>query len=353
MEGSCTIKKIAEELGIAHSTVSRVLNDAPSAKIVSKATRDRIKEAVARLGYVPNVNARRLIKSRSSVVGIVLPADDMAFPARASIADRMLGDAMAGMAEVFKRHEFRMLLIFNDERFVSRREYITLFKERALDGMIVWGARNCESYWNEAADLNVVMINSRNGADGATSYIGGDNRRAAYESCRRLLSKGHRKIAYLDCYEGLSISDERFSGYRDALEEAGIPFSEKLCFRDGDFGRCFERFFAFQSKAPEGFDAIQCVNNGLAFACGRELKRRGRLAADEVCIAGGDCIDDPCSLPFVPSIPMFSFRPPCRKMGALAAEWAVEGALGGGASSPRSLLLPVEMLEPMYETKAS
>ncbi len=344
MEGVCTIKEIARELGVAHSTVSRVLSNAPSAKVVSASMRQKIMETVARRGYVPNVNARRLVNAKSNLVAIVLPANDMAVPSRPVISDRSLAEAMGGMADVFKQHDYRMLLIFNDERFVSKREYITLFKEKSIDGMIVWGARNNERYWDEAASFNIVMINSLNGKDSPIRYIGSDNYHAAYECCRLLISKGRRRIAYLDSYEGVSISDERFAGYRKALEDAGIPFRKKLCFKGNNVEECVGQILDFHSGNADGFDAVQCINDKVAAICGAELMKRGCRIPEDISLAGGDRIDDPYALPLTWHVPMISFRLPCLKMGELAAQWVLEGA-AGGKTGRRNLLLPVEMQE--------
>jgi len=345
MAGRVTIKEIAKELGLAHSTVSRVLNGASSAIAVSPLMRQRILDTVAKRGYVPNVNARRLIRSKSSVMGVVIPSEDMANPARASVADRLLAEAMSGMAEVFRRHDYRMLLVFNDSRFVERREYVNLFKEGAVDGLLVWGARNDERFWDEASSLNVIFLNSRNGASSKLPYVGSDNRLAVRDCCLRMLAAGRRSLAYLDGYEGLSISDERFAGYRDALKEAGVPFKSKLCFRGSGAKSCLERFLEFHASSPGSIDALQCVNNSLAFAAGAALIERGFSVPGDVFLAGGDGVADPYSLPLPFTIPMISYRPACRKMGEIAAGWLVDAASGGAVLKGRELLLPVEPLK--------
>jgi len=345
MSQRVTIKEIAKELGLAHSTVSRVLNGAASAIAVSPQTRERILDTVARRGYVPNVNARSLIRARSSVMGVVIPSEDMASPSRASVADRLLAEAMSGMAEVFRRHDYRMLLIFNDSRFVARREYVNLFKDGSVDGLLVWGARNEERFWGEASSLNVILLNSRNGASSKLPYVGSDNRSAVRDCCLRMLAAGRRSLAYLDCYEGLSISDERFAGYRDALKEAGVPFKSRLCFRGSSAKSCLERFLEFHASSPISIDALQCVNNSLAFAAGAVLMERGFRVPEDVFLAGGDGVDDPYALPLPLTVPMISYRPACRRMGEIAANWAVEAASGGASLKGSELILPVEMIK--------
>jgi len=70
-----TIKRIAQDLGISHSTVSRVLNDKQS-YLISESTREKIVEAAARLGYRPNRIAKALQGKGTQLIGIFVPDTD-------------------------------------------------------------------------------------------------------------------------------------------------------------------------------------------------------------------------------------------------------------------------------------
>ncbi len=323
MHKSCTLKDIAKKLGVTPSTVSRVLNDAPAAKVVSDSMRKKIRDTAESLGYVPDVNAKRLVKSRSGLMAIVLPMSDVGEPSRAVMADRSLALVLGGIAETLNSNDYRMMLIFNDARFVERRDYIKLFRERAIDGMIVWGARENESFWREAAELNIVMMNTRDGKDSPFPFVGNDNFKAAFECARRMIEAGRRKIAYVDCYKGISVSDERQAGYKKALEEAGIPFRDDLFFLGNDQAPIAE----FLASAKD-FDAVHCVNDRVAALCGGELVKRGIDVPRDVLLSGGDRVEDPYAMPLRWRIPMISYRFPCERMGEIAASRALAGAKG-------------------------
>ena len=66
------LKRLAQELGLSQTTVSRALNGYPE---VSEATRQRVADAAERLGYRPNASARRLATGRVGAVGIVIPSE--------------------------------------------------------------------------------------------------------------------------------------------------------------------------------------------------------------------------------------------------------------------------------------
>lgn len=330
-----TLQNIADELNVTKSTVSRVLNNAPAAKMVSEVTRAKILAIAAQKGYVPDVNARRLAEAKSRTMAIVLPAEDVGDPSRRVLADRSLDLVLGGAADVLRAGDYRMLLVFNDERFITRKEYLTLFRDRSIDGMMVWGARNGETYWNEAADMNIVMVNTRNGADSPFPFIGNDNTAAVYQCCRRLFAAGRRRIAYIDTYAGISISEERRAGFRNAHADAGITLTDDQLFI-GNGTEPVERFLSDTKR----FDALLGINDRVAAICANGLMKRGYRIPQDVMIAGGDRTDDPYMMPFVQHLPMISYRFSCDHMGALAARLLIDRE-AGGRSGGASILSPV------------
>jgi len=344
MAGECTIKEIARQLGIAHSTVSRVINNSPAAQMVSASTRQRIMDAVVQNGYVPNINARRLSKARSNTIAIVLPGTTLA--GISALGDPCLAEMMGGMETVFKARGFRMLMVFNDENFVSRREYLSLFKEKSVDGMLVWGMRGNETFWEEMSGYNVVVTNSMCLPECSLNYVGHDNFAATYEVTRRLLSAGRRRIAYIDGFKGLSISEERYAGYCRALAEAGIAPRPELELRQ-DGGVDEDRIEAFLTPGCDGklaFDAVQGINDGFALTSGAVLLQLGFRIPEDVMIAGGDRIGDSYTKYRFWQFPIVSFRPACRELGITASEWVIDG-VGSQKNGRRKKLIPVKILE--------
>ena len=67
-----SIKDVAKEAGVSASTVSYVLNSTPT-ETISPETKKRVMEAVSKLGYVPNLNARSLSSRRSNLIGVLIP----------------------------------------------------------------------------------------------------------------------------------------------------------------------------------------------------------------------------------------------------------------------------------------
>ena len=339
-----TIVDIARAIGVAPSTVSRVLNDAPTAKMVSPATRGRILSTARDLNYVPNLNARRLVTSKTKLIGIAIPWNDEADPGGSTMIDRIFTETLAGIEKVLKIRGYRLLLIFNDAGFQSSKEHVRLFRENAVDGLIVWGARLGQDYWEEAAGSNIVMVNSRHRQDSSIDYVGHDNFSAAYAISSRLIALGRRRIAYLDSYKDLSISAERLSGYRKALSDAGLETAPDLLFKGPSLEAHLEGIARLAAGPDPRIDAVQCLNDGLALECAHCLRSRGIPVPDSVMLAGGDRVVDRYAGFVSWNAPMLSFRTNCVRIGELAATRLLS-MIDGDASRGSVALVPFDLVE--------
>ena len=71
-----TIRDVADHAGVSKSTVSLVLNKSPQVK---EATRIRVEQAIAELGYVCNNNARSLRKRENQCFGVLIVQESPLF----------------------------------------------------------------------------------------------------------------------------------------------------------------------------------------------------------------------------------------------------------------------------------
>src|ERR1700748_1252603 len=122
-----TIQDVAKEAGVAASTVSRYLKGPPQ---VPPTTEARVLDAVATLGYVPNVQAKNLARGRSGAIGFVVP--EMSNPYFGSIAYN-------GVEEV-ERRGLMVLLCSPRSQAVKEASYIDLLASGAIDGMLYLGS---------------------------------------------------------------------------------------------------------------------------------------------------------------------------------------------------------------------
>ena len=147
-EKKSSIRDVAQLAGVSISTVSRVLNDPERAKSIPPEMRERVRQAVEALRYVPNFNARRVFMHRAEEIGLLIPSSrNLGMPI---FEDRHLAKLVSGIEAGLEESNYRLLLIFNDERFVERREYLSLIQSQHVDGLIVWGAQSTEEYWRRS-----------------------------------------------------------------------------------------------------------------------------------------------------------------------------------------------------------
>jgi LacI family transcriptional regulator len=213
-----TIKDVAAEAGVSLKTVSRVLNGENS---VAPATAGRVLAAVESLGYQRNesaANLRRLGQS-TSIIGLVI--EDVANPFYSVLA--------RAVEEVTRDNGYLLMVASSGEDPAQEGEVIRAFCARRVDGLIVvpTGADHSFLRLEMAAGTAVVFVD-RPGIGIESDTVVAANARGAAHGVTHLLDHGHRRIGYLGDDPGIYTAAERYAGYRQALEAAGIDHDESL-----------------------------------------------------------------------------------------------------------------------------
>jgi len=230
MTGIKNIRELARLLNVSPSTVSRVLNNPGGCKHVSEAMRLRVTEEMRKLDYIPNINAKRLFTKKSNIIALVLP--DIA--ACRSLGDRHALRMLYGLEVALRNSGYRLLLPFSDAQFVERKEYLSLFREKSIDGMIVWGAGAGETHWDElaAAGYPVVFSTSPSGMARDFSSVLHDYGSASGMLLDYLAGRGHRNIGWIGGIEGNGTTVQMEEGLDAALRRhRGL----KVFRKNGDF----------------------------------------------------------------------------------------------------------------------
>lgn len=211
---AATIRDVAKQAGVGVGTVSRVLNDSPS---VRKVTRQSVLAAIEKLDFHPSPLARRLSLGKTLTIGAVAP-----FFTRPSFVERLRG-VEAALADT----EYD-LLVYNVETPEKRDRCLQeIPKSRRVDGILIIAFppsdEDVKSF--RAAELPVVLIND---SPTSLSRVMVDDVNGGYIATQHLLEIGHRKIAYisdpLTSPFNFTSSRYRYRGYRKALSENEVPF---------------------------------------------------------------------------------------------------------------------------------
>jgi LacI family transcriptional regulator len=216
------MREVADRAQVAMSSVSRVLSEHPD---VSTAMRERVLAAVEELGYRPDLLAQGLRRGATHSVGFLV----------GDIGNPLLAEMVKG-AERRLREEGYSLLLSNSERDVElEAEYVRLFSQRRVDGVILSLASETAPATLEALDdleAPAVLLDRDVAGDHRASLVLTDHRAGMGAAVGHLLDLGHREIGLIAGAE-LRPTRERIAGARDAFAERGI--GEGLRIVTGDF----------------------------------------------------------------------------------------------------------------------
>ena len=280
-----TIKDIALQAGVSPSTVSRVLRQKTTAVKITEQTRNRIMQAAQELRYTPNVNAQRLVRRGANTIALVLPS-------RTDSTDNVFSDSflnllLRGMEEVMIARKCRLLIEFKHDSYVADREYLRIFNEGSIDGMLVWGATVNDAYLAELEHLPVLQVGSCYRRTRKMNYLGHDVEQGSFMVADHLLRQGRRKIACVWGPEYSSISSENREGVLRALREFGVkPAAEVTIarFLQQEGERIMEELL---QSGRERFDAVIFPTNGLAIGGHVAALRHGLTVPQDLAFGGG------------------------------------------------------------------
>lgn len=273
-----TIRDVAKRAGVSIATVSRVLNQS---KPVSEELRNRILQAVEETGYLPNAVARSMIRKQTGLIGVIIP----------EISNPYFSGLVQGIETVAKQNQYYLMLAVSEKEPGRERELLRIYQARQMDGIILASARLDPELRQALEKLAVpyVVIGQRlTGLNAPCAVL--DNRRAAFEAVSHLIRMGHREIGMVSGpMWDLASGKERYQGFRDALEEAGLPFrTEWVTEREG-----FHLHDGYEGMkvilgAPERPTAVFCACDRMAVGALRRLEERGIPVPEEMALVGFD-----------------------------------------------------------------
>ena len=206
-----TVADLASAAGVSRSTVSLVLRDSP---LVKRETRRRVEEAIERLGYVYNRSAANLRRQTSDMVAMVI--NDLTNPFFAEFA--------VGLEEALEAAGYVSLMANTAEDPERQRRVMETMREHGAAGFVLCPALGTETRQIAAmSDWNAPVIQVMRWLPGAPlGAVVPDYALGARMAAERLLTLGHRRVAFLGGNDATIVTTERVRGYRAALEAAGI-----------------------------------------------------------------------------------------------------------------------------------
>ncbi|MFF7645292.1 substrate-binding domain-containing protein [Streptomyces canus] len=282
------MQDVAKAAGVSPMTVSNVINDHPN---VRPSTRAKVLEAMARLDYRVNVAARNLRKGRTGTIGLAVPRVDSPY----------YGLLAATIITAAERRGLRVSI----EQTASREnelDALSLSRNHQYDGLILSAAGLSQADAERLKVEHPVVVLGDKIFDGPVDHVAMPNLEASRAATRHLIERGCRRIAFLcGAVDEVDTSSLRLSGYRQALDDAGLPWHPALIQQVGRLGmREGAQRAREMTQSGLDFDGVFCITDSLAMGVLRGLADAGIRVPDQVKVIGFDNVSE--SEFFIPSL---------------------------------------------------
>lgn len=305
-----TTHDVARRAGVSQPTVSLVLSRNATAR-VSAETRERVLEAARELGYVPNVVARSLVRSRSYAIGVIVP----------DLRNPFFAEVISGAERVVSEAGYAVLLC--ETREIPRDRHIQALLERQVDGMMMDAIGASSLPESMVAGVNLVLIDEPPDRwPGVASDAIGAGRLAA----EHLLQLGHRRFGFIGPATNVHATRMRERGFIQTLAAQGIRI-ESACLRrvaaTAAGGQAGMRALLNLRQRPT---AVFCINDLVAAGALKACSHDGVRVPEEMSIVG--CDDIELATLLMPELTTIAI--PARELGARAARILLQALQEGG-----------------------
>ncbi len=305
-----TIQDVAARSGVSISTVSRVVTGTVA---VEPATAERVREAIADLGYRPNLLARSFRRRVTHTIGLLVP--DNSNPFFAELARTIEN---AGFAEGYS-----VVLCNSDLSEVKQETYIDVLLANRVDGLILASSGLIPTVGSHDAVGRILdagapcVVVDRDLGETPVDQVLVDNDQGGYLAGAHLIGLGHRRIACLVGPSDLTPSAGRIAGFQRALADAGLAVvAEGLVRGNGrpDGGAAAaQRLLERGLVAAGNVTAIFAFNDQMAIGAIGALQRAGCRVPEDISVVGFD--DIPQSAAIFPALT--TIAQPIREMGTI------------------------------------
>jgi LacI family transcriptional regulator len=324
-----TMKRIASDLGVSITTVSKVLNNRAD---ISEATRSRVLAKVEELGYQRNAVARSLSLRRTHTLGIVIP----------DLMHSFFVEIIAGIEPVASVRGFGLLLCSSSEDPGKERAELEMLRGRQVDGVVLASASasgNTDMLQQLTKQgTTLVMIDRDDHASVKCHRVLTDDDQVGQLATFHLLDLGRRAIAHI-AGPPIAHARRREKGWREALRARGMKIADDWVVRGGfmesDGYRVMKRLLTVRPR----IDAVFAANDPAAIGAMKAIWEAGLRVPDDIAIVGvGDI-----ALGDLLRVPLTTVGWSRRDQGRHAAELLLNG-LDLDVDEPQRVIIPPRLI---------
>jgi LacI family transcriptional regulator len=333
-----TIRDVARDVGMSRQTVSRVINKGPNVKPL---VREKVEEAIDRLGYVPNLSARRMRGARSYLILAINDRQRTYDNWRAGRGNDWVDQMLFGGMTECEKHGYHMVFELIDTQPAKALQQLSkVISELRPDGVILTPPHSDNEALNRLLSEEGIAC-ARVGRREGNGFVDVcmDEKGAGARATRHLAELGHTRIAYLAGSPDYGTSQMRLDGFRAMLKQQGLDLREEWIGK-GEFDFEIASTVAHQwFESTDRPTAIIADNDQMAFAVLHKVQEFGLQIPEDLALISFE--DTPGVSLSVP--PMTAIRQPTAAMIARACEGLIAAA--SGDDSGGCYELPFEFIE--------
>ncbi len=280
-----TIRQVAKALNLSITQVSRALDGYAD---VAEETRRRVIQAAREMGYSPSRAARQLRKKRAEAIGCIIPTSVPHF------SDPFFSEFIAGLGDVVTPNDLDLLISTAPPGSPAEQAlYQRWVHSGRVDGIVLTRLRLNDWRVRFLAEAEFPFAGvGRSDLPIRFPCVEVDGRAGMAAIVQHLVERGHRRIGFIGGPADLALQVERFAGYREGLERAGLPLDDWLVV-ESDLTRSGGKLAAQRlldlTRPPT---AIVGVNDLTAIGALRAAHERGLRVGRDLAVTGFDNIED-------------------------------------------------------------
>jgi len=220
-----TIKDVAKAAGVSPSTVTRVIQNKST---ISDETKKRVRKAMKELNYHPNLNARSLVSSYTQVIGLVLPDDSDVF-----YQNPFFPSVLRGIAQVASENHYAIQIATGKDEKERLNAISQMVYGKRVDGLIFLYAQENDPLVKLVTEEQFPFLILGKSLSPFISLVDNDNIQAGFDATEYFIKKGCSRIAFIGGTKKLYVTQDRLTGYEQALQEHKLSLdSHRIFFAD-------------------------------------------------------------------------------------------------------------------------
>ena len=322
-----TIVEVARVAGVSRQTVSNAIN-APQR--LRPETLAHVRGVIADLGYRPSQAARALRTQSARQIGYRID------PERPHSASALQDQFLHALADAAQADGYFLLLFTPRDTADELATYGELARTGSVDGFVLSGIDPGDERPQRLLDMAApfVSFGRIDARDGSQLWVDVDGAAGTGSAVDHLVSRGHRRIAFLGLPEGSAPGRERARGWSDALSRNGLP-SRGLARADDTVAGGTRAALELLDADPAP-TAVVAATDTLALGCYAAGRLRGSRIGRDLAVVGFD--DSPSAELVDP--PLTSLRQPLAEVGKLLMHMLTGRLLGEEPAQSGVLLAP-------------